>query len=302
MKLTKGKLSKIRNKKNQSAKRVKNHGKIRNAKTFRKRRALNLHKKSLKKYRGGQPDEQMSPKSDAKENVIESSKVADVVSSESSQQQDEAGTIGASEPTQQKNVADSGEGNPQSDDNLKPEDDDLNAETSSQAEVKPEGQEESKQYEKTEDSVNVEETSPSTEIKNNDDEIPLPEPVSQTGENDEKESTEGSEIDAQSVENDASSVISNPGDEETQQNEDDESTKTSSAETGAATTTIDSTSNIPTTPQVNPSGPALEAAQGLEKFVKFLANELKGANNNNTVSLNPDAFSAVETATAALSK
>jgi hypothetical protein len=53
MKLTKGKLSKIRNKKNQSAKRFKKSGKGRNTKTFRKRRALNLHNTSLKKYKGG---------------------------------------------------------------------------------------------------------------------------------------------------------------------------------------------------------------------------------------------------------
>jgi hypothetical protein len=49
MKLTKGKLSKIRNKKNQSAKRFKKTGKHRKTKTFRKRKALNLHNTSLKK-------------------------------------------------------------------------------------------------------------------------------------------------------------------------------------------------------------------------------------------------------------
>jgi len=53
MKLTKGKLSKIRNKKNQSAKRFKKSGKGRYTKTFRKRKALNLHNTSLKKYKGG---------------------------------------------------------------------------------------------------------------------------------------------------------------------------------------------------------------------------------------------------------
>jgi hypothetical protein len=53
MKLTKGKLSKIRNKKNQSAKRFKKTGKSNKTKTFRKRRALNLHNTSLKKYKGG---------------------------------------------------------------------------------------------------------------------------------------------------------------------------------------------------------------------------------------------------------
>jgi len=53
MKLTKGKISKIRNKKNQSAKRIKKSGKGRNTKTFRKRKALNLHNTSLKKYKGG---------------------------------------------------------------------------------------------------------------------------------------------------------------------------------------------------------------------------------------------------------
>jgi len=54
MKLTKGKLSKIRNKKNQSAKRFKKTGKGRKTKTFRKRKALSLHNTSLKKYNGGQ--------------------------------------------------------------------------------------------------------------------------------------------------------------------------------------------------------------------------------------------------------
>jgi hypothetical protein len=53
MKLTKGKLTKIRNKKNQSAKRFKKTGKSNKTKTFRKRRALNLHNTSLKKYKGG---------------------------------------------------------------------------------------------------------------------------------------------------------------------------------------------------------------------------------------------------------
>jgi len=54
MKLTKGKLSKIRNKKNQSAKRFKKTGKGSKTKTFRNRKALNLHNTSLKKYKGGQ--------------------------------------------------------------------------------------------------------------------------------------------------------------------------------------------------------------------------------------------------------
>ena len=53
MKLTKGKLSKIRNKKRQSFKRYKKGGKSRKSKTFRKRRPLNLHNGSLKKYKGG---------------------------------------------------------------------------------------------------------------------------------------------------------------------------------------------------------------------------------------------------------
>jgi hypothetical protein len=66
MKLTKGKLSKIRNKKNQSAKRFKKTGKGSKTKTFRKRRALNLHNTSLKKYKGGQ--ESKSTEKDSKVN------------------------------------------------------------------------------------------------------------------------------------------------------------------------------------------------------------------------------------------
>jgi len=54
MKLTKGKLSKIQNKKKQSLKRYKKGGKTHKSKTFRKRKHLNLHNTSLKKYRGGQ--------------------------------------------------------------------------------------------------------------------------------------------------------------------------------------------------------------------------------------------------------
>jgi len=74
MKLTKGKLSKIRNKKNQSAKRFKKTGKGSKTKTFRKRRALNLHNASLKKYKGGQ--EAKSPENDSK--VIEPTKPNEV--------------------------------------------------------------------------------------------------------------------------------------------------------------------------------------------------------------------------------
>jgi hypothetical protein len=57
MKLTKGKLLKIRNKKNQSAKRIKksNTYHSKKTKTFRNKKPLNLHNTSLKKYRGGQP-------------------------------------------------------------------------------------------------------------------------------------------------------------------------------------------------------------------------------------------------------
>ena len=54
MKLTKGKLSKIQNKKKQSLKRYKKGGKTHKSKTFRKRKHLNLHNTSLKKYKGGQ--------------------------------------------------------------------------------------------------------------------------------------------------------------------------------------------------------------------------------------------------------
>ena len=57
MKLTKGKISRIQNKKKQSLKRYKKGGKTHKSKTFRKRRAFNLHNKSLKKYKGGQPVE-----------------------------------------------------------------------------------------------------------------------------------------------------------------------------------------------------------------------------------------------------
>ena len=53
MKLTKGKLSKIQNKKKQSLKRYKKGGKTYKSKTFRKRKHLNLHNTSLKKYKGG---------------------------------------------------------------------------------------------------------------------------------------------------------------------------------------------------------------------------------------------------------
>jgi len=56
MKLTKGKLSKIQNKKKQSLKRYKKGGKTHKSKTFRKRKHLNLHNTSLKKYKGGQPE------------------------------------------------------------------------------------------------------------------------------------------------------------------------------------------------------------------------------------------------------
>jgi len=53
MKLTKGKLSKIQNKKKQSLKRYKKGRKTHKSKTFRKRKHLNLHNTSLKKYKGG---------------------------------------------------------------------------------------------------------------------------------------------------------------------------------------------------------------------------------------------------------
>jgi hypothetical protein len=53
MKLTKGKLSKIQNKKKQTLKRYKKGGKTRKSKTFRKRKHVNLHNASLKKYKGG---------------------------------------------------------------------------------------------------------------------------------------------------------------------------------------------------------------------------------------------------------
>jgi hypothetical protein len=54
MNLTKGKISKIRNKKRQSLKKYKKDGKKSKSKTFRKRKPLNLHNSSLKKYKGGQ--------------------------------------------------------------------------------------------------------------------------------------------------------------------------------------------------------------------------------------------------------
>jgi hypothetical protein len=74
MKLTKGKLSKLRNKKNQSAKRFKKTGKSSKTKTFRKRRALNLHNTSLKKYKGGQTAK--SQENDSK--VVDPSKLDEV--------------------------------------------------------------------------------------------------------------------------------------------------------------------------------------------------------------------------------
>jgi hypothetical protein len=70
MKLTKGKISKIQNKKKQSLKRYKKGGKTHKSKTFRKRRAFNLHNKSLKKYKGGQPVE-TEAKSDGTPNLAE---------------------------------------------------------------------------------------------------------------------------------------------------------------------------------------------------------------------------------------
>ena len=57
MKLTKGKLSKIRNKKHQTVKRFKKSSKGNKTKTFRKRKGLNLHNTSLKKYNGGKIDD-----------------------------------------------------------------------------------------------------------------------------------------------------------------------------------------------------------------------------------------------------
>jgi hypothetical protein len=68
MKLTKGKLSKIRNKKHQTVKRFKKSSKGHKTKTFRKRKGLNLHNTSLKKYNGGKleddvkEDEEETPK------------------------------------------------------------------------------------------------------------------------------------------------------------------------------------------------------------------------------------------------
>ena len=61
MKLTKGKLSKLYNKKKQSLKRYKKGGKTYKSKTFRKRKALNLHTTSLKKHRGGQAKPETDP-------------------------------------------------------------------------------------------------------------------------------------------------------------------------------------------------------------------------------------------------
>jgi hypothetical protein len=62
MKLTKGKLTKIKNKKHQTAKRIKKTVKSNKTKTFRKRKALNLHNNSLKKYKGGQGDSKLPEK------------------------------------------------------------------------------------------------------------------------------------------------------------------------------------------------------------------------------------------------
>jgi len=64
MKLTKGKISKIQNKNKQSLKKYKTTGKTHKSKTFRKRRPVNLHISSLKKYRGGQ-DKSKSASPDA---------------------------------------------------------------------------------------------------------------------------------------------------------------------------------------------------------------------------------------------
>jgi len=56
MKLTKGRIMKMLNKKRQSLKRYKKGKRSHKIKTFRKRKHFNLHNRSLKKYRGGQPE------------------------------------------------------------------------------------------------------------------------------------------------------------------------------------------------------------------------------------------------------
>jgi len=66
MKLTKGKLSKIRNKKHQTAKRFKKSIKGNKTKTFRKRKGLNLHNTSLKKYNGGKLKDDVKEEEDTK--------------------------------------------------------------------------------------------------------------------------------------------------------------------------------------------------------------------------------------------
>jgi hypothetical protein len=60
MKLTKGKINKLYNKKKQTLKRFKNKNNKGKNKTFRKRKHLNLHNSTLKKYGGGNEDEKTS--------------------------------------------------------------------------------------------------------------------------------------------------------------------------------------------------------------------------------------------------
>ena len=58
MKLTKGKISKIRNKKRQSVKKYKKGKKTNKSKTFRKRKSVNLHRNTLKKIMGGDGEDE----------------------------------------------------------------------------------------------------------------------------------------------------------------------------------------------------------------------------------------------------
>ena len=70
MKLTKGKLSKIRNKKHQTVKRFKKSSKGNKTKTFRKRKGLNLHNTSLKKYNGGKIDDDVKEEEETPKTVV----------------------------------------------------------------------------------------------------------------------------------------------------------------------------------------------------------------------------------------
>jgi len=82
MKLTKGRLMTLIHKKNQTSKRYKKKSsrrKLSKARTLRKRKHFNLHRASLKKYRGGQPE---VPKENEKEKEEGASNSGEMIDAE----------------------------------------------------------------------------------------------------------------------------------------------------------------------------------------------------------------------------